>query len=434
MKKYVNILLFLICSTSVFSQHYETLNVLQIENGRTYDYCNSNELLGVIIYGEPNCNPDWQEWQVNSQYLYGDSIVITNIGEYVCTFIGCELNVGFNININDSYTTENPFTEPIVWKRQGNPITLSAGSSYYFWEHGLTGTWSNGETGNEITVTEPGVYSITISDLCGSSTYTVEVRDNVEIELATCDLESNLNMVTWRTTPAQAEYVSQVQIKRDGMVINTVDYSAGTFIDNIGSDAASRTYTITAIGTDGVPCPIESHPKETIHMAYLTGINNTIEVNWNTPTGYNLMGYNICEWHENDGSLNVIDYVGASVTSYTCSESQFDEGYIVVQGVEAGKDGETRLLSNHSLDLVGIGENETTAFKVYPNPANGVLFVETVCTPSLPVETYRIKNPIGQTVMQGEITSEKQQIDVRNLSKGVYFITVGVATRKFVVE
>ena len=108
-----------------------------------------------------------------------------------------------------------------------------------------------------------------------------------------------------------------------------------------------------------------SYPKETIHMAYLIGVNNTIEVNWNTPTGYNLMGYNICEWHEDDESLNVIDYVGASVTSYTCSQSQFGEGYIVVQGVEAGKDGEIRLLSNRSLDIiVGLGENEATTFKV----------------------------------------------------------------------
>lgn len=66
MKKYL-ILLLLFCSKKVFSQHYETLHVLEIENGKTYDYCNSNKLLGVIIYGEPNCNPDWQEWQINSQ-------------------------------------------------------------------------------------------------------------------------------------------------------------------------------------------------------------------------------------------------------------------------------------------------------------------------------------------------------------------------------
>lgn len=423
MKKYL-ILLLLFCSKKVFSQHYETLHVLEIENGKMYDYCNSNELLGVIIYGEPNCNPDWQEWQINSQYIYGDSIVINNSGNYVCTFIGCELNVGFNININDSYTGENPFTEPIIWKRQGDPITLSAGSSYYFWEHGLTGTWSNGETGNEITVTESGTYSITISDLCGSATYTVEVRDNAEIDLATCDLESNLNLITWQTNPAQAQYIDHVIVKRDGLQVGTADYSDGQFTDNIGSGSASRTYTLTAVSTDGTECPIVSYPKETIHMAYLTGINNTIEVNWNVPVGYDLLGYNICEWHENDGSLSVIDFVGASVTSYTCSESQFDEGYIVVQGVEAGKDGETRLLSNRSLDIiVGLGENEATAFKVYPNPAKDRFTIEGT-------GTLTVTNTLGQTILTRKIEG-KTTID---LPRGMYFVKLGGMTRKIVVE
>ena len=59
-------------------------------------------------------------------------------------------------------------------------------------------------------------------------------------------------------------------------------------------------------------------------------------------------GYNICEWtpdkslpfggagerSETEG-LRVIDFVGASVTSYTCQASQFDNGYVVIQGVEA---------------------------------------------------------------------------------------------------
>ena len=421
MKKYVTLLL-LFCSVNVFSQHYETLSVLQIESGSTFNYCASNELLGVIVYGEPNCNPEWQEWQIDSQWIYGDSIVISNSGSHFCGFIGCELLVTFYVNINDSYTGENPFAEPIVWKRIGDTITLSAGTSYYFWEHGITGTWSNGETGNEITVTEPGTYSVTLTDLCSSATYSIEVRDNVEIDLATCDLESNLNMVTWQTTPAQAEYIDHVIVKRDGMQVGTAPYEDGQFIDNIGSGAASRTYTITAVATDGTQCPIVSYPKETIHMAYLTGINNTIEVNWNIPTGYDLLGYNICEWHEYDGSLDVIDFVGAGVTSYTCTESQFNEGYIVVQGVEAGKS-ETRLLSNRSMDLVGIGEKEKQNFNIYPNPSAGRVTIEGT-------GRLTITNVLGQTVLTRNITDT----ETIELPRGVWFVKLNGATRKVVVK
>ena len=75
-----------------------------------------------------------------------------------------------------------------------------------------------------------------------------------------------------------------------------------------------------------------------------------------------------------------------------------------------------------------------TQLTVYPNPTHGVLFVQTVCTPSLPDQTYRIINLMGQTLQSGTITAETQQIDVSNLPQGMYFISVGDVTRKLVVN
>lgn len=162
-------------------------------------------------------------------------------------------------------------------------------------------------------------------------------------------------------------------------------------------------------------------------MAYLTGINNTIEVNWNAPTGYDLLGYNICEWNANDGTLTTIDYVGASVTSYTCQQSQFDQGYIVIQGVEAGKDGETRLLSNRSSETVGLGENGPSTVSgtltVYPNPAKRAFTVEGT-------GTMTVTNTLGQTVLTQEING-KTTIE---LPQGIYFVKLNGTTRKIVVE
>ena len=73
-------------------------------------------------------------------------------------------------------------------------------------------------------------------------------------------------------------------------------------------------------------------------------------------------------------------------------------------------------------------------FTVYPNPTNGVLFVETRLIASLPDQTYRITNLMGQTVLSGNINADNQQIDVSSLPKGMYFITVADETRKFVVN
>jgi hypothetical protein len=138
--------------------------------------------------------------------------------------------------------------------------------------------------------------------------------------------------------------------------------------------------------------------------------------------------------------VTVVDQLGANNTIGSYDVNLFDGGYAVVAAMfNEGKEYEELAFSNLTDFLVGIEENEgpstgSGTLTVYPNPAKGVLYVETRHATSLPVETYRIMNPIGQTVMEGQITSEKQQIDVRDLPQGVYFITVGGATRKFVVE
>ena len=71
---------------------------------------------------------------------------------------------------------------------------------------------------------------------------------------------------------------------------------------------------------------------------------------------------------------------------------------------------------------------------VYPNPANDILFVETRSIASQPAQTYRITNLMGQTVLSGSINDEKQQIDIKELPVGMYFITMGEQTVKFVVK
>ena len=81
----------------------------------------------------------------------------------------------------------------------------------------------------------------------------------------------------------------------------------------------------------------------------------------------------------------------------------------------------------------GIDEPTAIQFALYPNPTDNVLFVETRLIASRPNE-YRITNIMGQTLISGTITAETQQIDVSNLPQGMYFITIGDTTRKFVVD
>ena len=85
----------------------------------------------------------------------------------------------------------------------------------------------------------------------------------------------------------------------------------------------------------------------------------------------------------------------------------------------------------HGVDEDGPSTGSGT-FMVYPNPANNILFVETQNFASLPDQTYRITNLMGQTLLTGNISAETQQIDITNLPAGMYFISVGETTLKFV--
>ena len=80
----------------------------------------------------------------------------------------------------------------------------------------------------------------------------------------------------------------------------------------------------------------------------------------------------------------------------------------------------------------------SVAFTVYPNPASGVLTVSVRLpqwdSPTMGQTEYQISNLMGQTLLQGRISAEIQQIDISTLPAGMYFISVGKQTEKFVVR
>ena len=79
------------------------------------------------------------------------------------------------------------------------------------------------------------------------------------------------------------------------------------------------------------------------------------------------------------------------------------------------------------------GSGNVGALMVYPNPTDDIL--------SLPNHNYRITNVLGQTLMTGTINIGEtvhapslQEIDISELPVGMYFITMGEQTVKFVVK
>lgn len=68
---------------------------------------------------------------------------------------------------------------------------------------------------------------------------------------------------------------------------------------------------------------------------------------------------------------------------------------------------------------LGVVENSTKAFKVFPNPTDNILFIETFDRKIQKIELFDLQGRILKTINENK---EKYQIDISNFSSGTYLI------------
>ena len=433
MKKFFLAILLSIVLLNVNAQFYETLYVEEMV-GLGSTYCADDEnLLGIIIYGT-GC-PD-QTWTLKDGFgniviheENVDSIVVYNPHEYKdfnFFYEGCNNNIVISYYGIEFITFgSNPFNESIVWKRQNEYVILECG-----WE---TGYWSTGEIGESIGVSEPGIYSVTLTNPCGPVTYYIEVRDNVELYRATCDLVSNLNQVTWNTTPEQAEYVSAVKVYRNNQLVGTVPYSDGVFTDEIGSENTQWQYHIVAVSVEGDDCPIPSYWKRTIHLDCVQDSQGKMILQWTpyaeeSPSKNEVTAYGI--YDVVNGVPNHVIDVGNFTNVYAYNPADF-HGYGAVAAVFAEdslkrSDGFEKLaFSNRTKQMLGIDDIVRNSIRVYPNPTDGEFTVEGV-------SDLTIYNILGQVVTKSHTSDNVHKF---SLGSGIYFIKSAEGlVKKVIVE
>ena len=423
MKKLMLTVVLLFSSLSlIYAQDTIQINITDVPaNGM--DVCTDYVL---AIYAETNCD-EWL-WKVDnvSHGMENPLVLQSQVHHsFRIQYFGCNFFHDCHINFRGG-NAPTSFTQD-MWKRFGETMTIEpVGTDSLSWYEYL---WSTGATTSTIDVIETGTYTCQISDFCSTATRTFIVKDNVEVYRATVDLETNLNKATWQVTEEQAEYISEVKVYRDGMLVGTAPYQDGYFLDAIGSDNAARNYRIVGVSVEDEDCPIESYEKGTIHTTYYQDVNSNLNMTWNIPyveegAQGTLTYFQICKYDPNTEELTVVDQVNSSITDYTCGVNQFDGGYAVIAAVfNDGKGLEELSFSNLTTDILGLGENVETAFRIYPNPAKGHFTVEGN-------GMMYISNVLGQEIMTKEIDG-KETVE---LPKGMYFVRLNDTVRKIVVE
>lgn len=338
MKKVITLVICMmtLCITAV-AQNTLVIYVTDIEDNQVLEYC-QDEYDEIIIMDSTCTNPMWYVADYNgSPILEGhfNQITLTpEMGNYFW-IIGCEgcgSATYFEIKLFSFDNVPEPWTEDTRWLAPGETLELDAYYSEnlsYLWQDNST-DWRYFVTGPE---TSGNIWCLMYND-CGAESDTINVYYGEGVYRATVDLETHLNKVTWTTTPKQTEYISEVKVYRDGMLVGTVPYEQGYFLDNIGSDNAARNYHLVSVTPNGEESPA-SAPKGTIHTTYYLDVNDNLNMTWNIPYGTQgtLTYFQICKYDSNTGDLIVVDQVNSSITDYTCGVNQFEGGYPVIAAV-----------------------------------------------------------------------------------------------------
>ena len=121
----------------------------------------------VLLYAPEGC--EGFRFRINGEWIHEVSPIIFETTTTGCVFYGCGYDFYFSVYFIEPNVPGETTTS--YWKRQYEPITLTAPSGSY------TYLWNTGARTASIEFTEPGNYTCAVSDMCATSVQTYIVKD-----------------------------------------------------------------------------------------------------------------------------------------------------------------------------------------------------------------------------------------------------------------
>lgn len=399
-----------------------------------------NSCVGDTIFLSCNEDPSFNyQWNKNGIPISGaisSTLSVVQSGNYTvtifqnnCPVYSNPISVIFNPLPNIPIITSSGTIAPC----SGGSVTLSAPSGYNSY------LWSTNSTTESISASQSGNYTVTITDNNGcqrsSNPFTVNASFIPAPDLCIVGIDSltNENRIVWEKPLING--IDSFFVYKESNVSNVYTKIGGTdyndlavFLD-VNSNPAMQAYRykISVLDTCGTETSLGDFHK-TIHLTINQGVGNTWNLIWSHYEGINFGSYNIYRGTD-PTNISLLTTIQSNLNSYTDLTPPAGAVYYQIEVVNPNSCDPTKILGYDAsksnivnTQNVGTDLNSFNNTRVYPNPSNGVINIEV--DPMLTGQTYELKDNMGRLVVRGFIYNPTEEINIKDLSTGVYLLSI----------
>lgn len=266
-----------------------------------------------------------------------------------------------------------------------------------------------------------------------------------DICLVTVDTTSQHNLVVWEKPITQTidSFLVYREVGANYLQVGSVPYdSLSQYLDtDIGIDPniTSYRYKIAQVDTCGNISALSDF-HETIHLTANQGVNDEVNLIWDTYEGFSFGTYNILRDSTSSGDWEFLGSVNFNNISFTDFNPPSTGASYMIEVVPPSTCTSTKAVDHNSTrsnrGVVGNGGPQSVnirnkrSFKVYPNPTLDLITVELqqIELPSV----ITLKDIQGRVMYNTIANSKKLQLDLSGYESGIYII--GITNDNFTRE
>jgi len=349
---------------------------------------------------------------------------------------GCEIS-GSTITIEGSATGETlivseEIKEPSFGSDNGYiDVIASGGTPAYSYNWDGTSSFSSNE--EDIFYLGEGTYTVTITDRNGctvNKSYNIGNTSGIalsppELCLVTNEINTGKNVLLWES-PTNLGDITKYHIYREGLanghfvlVGKLAAVAANRFVDKY-ADPAKQAYRYQVRAADNDDNESEpSNIHKTVHLLVGQGLGGTVNLSWDNYEG---LAYDqvVIYRGTSPADLQQLIKLPSSYSSFTDLEPLSGSSYyqlVIPVQVDCNIN---RAIYNVRSNVMTLGQLSSTeelssSTKIYPNPAQNIIYIDSEKNLRLSVKNY-----LGQLIFETDIIIGKNSIESSVWHKGNY--------------